>query len=138
MLTVITFLARPLAERQALAKDMRRQSEARKHLGVDYGDVDADAARQWLTAAGAPVLIHGHTHKPALHDLGHGLARWVLSDWDAQANSPRAEVRWRPDSGRRSSSHECAPLSRQDSPRLRRMRPWTRPDLQRQADWRSA
>ena len=86
------FLARPLAERQALAKDMRRQSEARKHLGVDYGDVDADAARQWLTAAGAPVLIHGHTHKPALHDLGHGLARWVLSDWDAQANSPRAEV----------------------------------------------
>ena len=87
-----TFLARPLAERQALAKDMRRQSEARKHLGVDYGDVDADAARQWLTAAGAPVLIHGHTHKPALHDLDSGLSRLVLSDWDAQAISPRAEV----------------------------------------------
>ena len=86
------FLDRSLAERQALAKDMRRQSEARKRSGLDYGEVDDDAARQWLSAACAPVLIHGHTHKPALHDLGHGLARWVLSDWDAPARVPRAEV----------------------------------------------
>ena len=86
------FLARPLTERQVLATDMRRQSEARKRTGLDYGEVDNDAARQWLTAAGAPVLIHGHTHKPAVHDLGEGLSRWVLSDWDAMANVPRAEV----------------------------------------------
>ena len=86
------FLARPLAERQALARDMRRQSEARKRSGTDYGDVDAAAARQWLGAAGAPVLIHGHTHKPARHDLGGGLSRWVLSDWDSLASVPRAEV----------------------------------------------
>ena len=86
------FLTRPLTERQALAKDMRRQSEARKTSSRDYGDVDDDAARQWLTAANAPVLIHGHTHKPALHDLGHGQSRWVLSDWDAVAKVPRAEV----------------------------------------------
>ena len=86
------FLTRPLTERQALAKDMRRQSEARKTSSRDYGDVDDDAARQWLTAANAPVLIHGHTHKPALHDLSHGQSRWVLSDWDALAKAPRAEV----------------------------------------------
>ena len=86
------FLARPLAERQALAKDMRRQSEARKHSGIDYGDVDAAAVRQWLSAASAPVLIHGHTHKPARHDLGGGLSRWVLGDWDSLASVPRAEV----------------------------------------------
>ena len=86
------FLARPLAERQALAKDMRRQSEARKTSSRDYGDVDDDAARQWLTTASAPVLIHGHTHKPALHDLGNNVSRIVLSDWDAQSKVLRAEV----------------------------------------------
>ena len=86
------FLARPLTERQAMAREMRRQSEARKRSGMDYGDVDPNAARQWLEAAQAPTLIHGHTHKPALHDLGNGLSRVVLSDWDAEASVPRAEV----------------------------------------------
>ncbi len=86
------FLARPLAERQAIARDMRRQSEARKLSGVAYADVDARAARQWLDAAQARTMIHGHTHKPARHDLGEGCSRVVLSDWDAQALAPRADV----------------------------------------------
>ena len=54
--------------------------------------MDAAAARQWLQAANARTLIHGHTHKPAEHDLGEGLSRVVLSDWDAQASAPRADV----------------------------------------------
>jgi UDP-2,3-diacylglucosamine hydrolase len=86
------FLARPLAERQAIARDMRRQSEDRKHCGIDYGDVDTVAARRWLKSACARTLIHGHTHKPGEHDLGGGLSRVVLSDWDAQAWVPRADV----------------------------------------------
>lgn len=86
------FLARPLAERQAMARDMRRQSQAHQNSGIDYGDVDTAAARQWLQAASARTLIHGHTHKPAEHDLGQGLSRLVLSDWDAQASVPRADV----------------------------------------------
>ena len=86
------FLARPLAERQTMARDMRRQSDARKRSGIDYGDVNAAAARRWLEAANARTLIHGHTHKPAEHDLGEGFSRVVLSDWDAQARVPRAEV----------------------------------------------
>jgi len=86
------FLARPLAERQAIARDMRRQSEARKQSGADYADVDRAAARQWLEAAQARTLIHGHTHKPARHDLGQGYSRVVLSDWDAQAPKPRADL----------------------------------------------
>lgn len=87
-----TFLAKPLAERQAIARELRRQSEARKQSGADYADVDADAARQALQAAHASTLIHGHTHKPAQHDLGQGLTRVVLSDWDADAPRLRAEV----------------------------------------------
>ena len=86
------FLAKPLAEREAIARSLRTQSEARKHSVATYADVDNAAARQWLQAAGAHTLIHGHTHRPATHDLGHGLQRVVLSDWDADATPPRAEV----------------------------------------------
>ena len=86
------FLAKPVAERLEIARALRRQSEERKRSGASYADVDADAARQWLRAATATTLIHGHTHKPALHDLGGGLSRVVLSDWDLAAPVPRADV----------------------------------------------
>lgn len=87
-----TFLAKPLAERQTIARGLRQQSEARKQTGADYADVDTQAARQLLLQANASTLIHGHTHKPANHDLGDGLQRVVLSDWDVEAIPPRAEV----------------------------------------------
>ena len=45
-----------------------------------------------LRRHGYPRLIHGHTHRPARHELGQGLAREVLSDWDAAAQPPRAQV----------------------------------------------
>jgi UDP-2,3-diacylglucosamine hydrolase len=89
------FLARPLAERQALAQDLRRQSQARKRSGAVYADVDGPAACEWLGAARAGTLIHGHTHRPADHALGtpgSGLRRVVLSDWEADAAPPRAQA----------------------------------------------
>lgn len=90
------FLANPLRERQAVARDMREQSEARKHWtssqGAMLADLDAAATRDALHRAQASTLIHGHTHKPAEHDLGHKLHRLVLSDWDANACPPRASV----------------------------------------------
>lgn len=86
------FLAKPLADRQAIARGLRQQSEAKKSLGANYADVDATAARKCLSDSSARTLIHGHTHKPANHDLGNGLQRVVLSDWDAAATPPRAEV----------------------------------------------
>ena len=90
------FLAKPLAERQAIARGLRQQSqvqhEKRQQSGLAYADVDSAAALTQLQAADAPVLIHGHTHQPAEHDLGHGFSRVVLSDWDASAAVPRAEA----------------------------------------------
>ena len=86
------FLAKPLAERQAIARHIRGQSEARKQSHTDYADVDTAAAIAWLQAAQAQVMIHGHTHHPAEHDLGQGLQRWVLSDWHANSTPPRLEV----------------------------------------------
>ena len=88
----VQFLAHPLAQRQATAQAMRAQSEARKRTHTDYADVDTPAARAWLQATDCQVLLHGHTHQPAVHDLGDGLQRWVLSDWHASHTAPRLEV----------------------------------------------
>ena len=86
------FLSQALAERQAIARGLRQQSESLKKSVVDYVDVDAKAARLLLQQATALTLIHGHTHKPAEHDLKDGMRRVVLSDWDADAEPARAEV----------------------------------------------
>ncbi len=88
------FLAKPLTERQSIGRQLRTESEARKSShqvnAVMQVDVDAAAARDWLHAAGTSTLIHGHTHKPAEHDLGKGQRRIVLSDWDGGASPARA------------------------------------------------
>ena len=87
------FLAQPLAQRQAVARGLREASESRKRSNAsDYADVDTPAARAWLAKAQAGTMIHGHTHKPAAHDLGGGMQRVVLSDWDAAAQPARLEV----------------------------------------------
>lgn len=81
------FLARPLDERRAIARGLREASEARKRAAGDesWGDLDDAAVCAALQQAGAAQLIHGHTHRPARHELGEGRTRWVLSDWhDAQ------------------------------------------------------
>ena len=89
------FLAKPLSERQQIAKDLRAQSKARQQMQTDYVDVDANTARMLLLENDCKLLIHGHTHRPATHDLGNGLSRMVLSDWEADATPPRLEVlRW--------------------------------------------
>ena len=71
---------------------MRAQSRASQSRAAGYADVDAELARQWLAAADAATLIHGHTHRPGEHALGQGLERIVLSDWDTAARPPRAQV----------------------------------------------
>jgi UDP-2,3-diacylglucosamine hydrolase len=88
-------LARPLAEREALARTIRSASEARKRGMPDpslWADVDAAAAVAWLHAAGAPEMVHGHTHRPGSGLLAPGFKRHVLSDWDLDGPAPRAEV----------------------------------------------
>ena len=86
------FLAKPLAERQAMARHMRQQSEASKQATTTFADADTAMTLRWLAAAQAHTLIHGHTHQPADHDLGDQLRRVVLSDWDAAATPPHAQV----------------------------------------------
>ncbi|MEC3765307.1 UDP-2,3-diacylglucosamine diphosphatase [Cupriavidus sp. SS-3] len=93
------FLALPLRARLAVARKLRADSEGnrarQREAGVAapavYGDVAPAAAAQLLGAAGASLLVHGHTHRPARHEDGAGV-RWVLTDWDLDGAHPRAAV----------------------------------------------
>ena len=88
------FLARPLVERRAIARQLRDASEANKatQSSVDWADVDRDTAVAWLRAAGAKHMLHGHTHRPGSETLAAGFTRDVLSDWDLDIPAARAEV----------------------------------------------
>ncbi|ATP29521.1 UDP-2,3-diacylglucosamine diphosphatase [Chromobacterium violaceum] len=75
-------LAKPLAERHAIARHARAQSEMNKQqTGLTaISNVTETAVRELLAAHGWPTLIHGHTHRPA-HHLHDASSRWVIQDW---------------------------------------------------------
>lgn len=78
-------LALPLAERRRIAAQMRHTSEQRNangELPADAVDLDRAATLAWMGAAAAPVLVHGHTHRPGSETLAPGFQRHVLTDWD--------------------------------------------------------
>ena len=88
------FLALPLDQREQQARVMRDASA--QHQAAmppeQWSDVDDLAAADWLAQAGASVMVHGHTHRPALHALPGGGCRHVLGDWDLEATPPRARA----------------------------------------------
>lgn len=86
------FLSQPLAARRAEARALRQRSESHKQQAAHWVDLDDAEVRRQLLQAQAGTLVHGHTHHPADHDLGDGLRRIVLSDWDQHAQPPRGEV----------------------------------------------
>jgi len=79
------FLAQPIAARHAEIEGLRTRN-TREKLGktAEIMDVNAQAVEQVLREHGYPRLIHGHTHRPALHVHlvdEHEATRWVLGDW---------------------------------------------------------
>ncbi|WP_370184394.1 UDP-2,3-diacylglucosamine diphosphatase [Alloalcanivorax sp.] len=80
-------LTKPLEERRALAQGMRMQSQGNNaNKPENIMDVTPAEVVRVMEDAGVRHLIHGHTHRPAVHDValkdGTG-TRWVLGDWGA-------------------------------------------------------
>ena len=79
------FLALPMQERAAEASKIRATSDSRTRLKPeDIMDVTHDEVVRVLSDCDATRIIHGHTHRPAVHevDLATGPAtRIVLGDW---------------------------------------------------------
>jgi len=83
------FLAMPLAQRKAIIAGMREGSRA-AHGTKSYEimDVTPQAVSALYAATASDTIIHGHTHRPALH-LDAGKRRFVLPDWEPDALPPR-------------------------------------------------
>ncbi|MGM0517844.1 MAG: UDP-2,3-diacylglucosamine diphosphatase [Pseudomonadota bacterium] len=76
------FLGRTLAERIAIAEDLRAKSRTESsNKADDIMDVNAAAVDEMLERTQADCLIHGHTHRPAIHRLDGGRCRVVTGDW---------------------------------------------------------
>lgn len=83
------FLALPLAQRKQVIAGLREGSrEAHTTKTCEIMDVTPDAIESLFAATGADVLIHGHTHRPALHRHG-GKRRYVLPDWELDGELAR-------------------------------------------------
>ncbi|GMU43652.1 MAG: UDP-2,3-diacylglucosamine hydrolase [Lysobacterales bacterium] len=81
------FLAQPLAARRDFAAQARAQSAAHTAMApAEIMDVNAGAVSALQADTGADWIIHGHTHRPAVHELGSGRRRIVLGDWPRAAS----------------------------------------------------
>ncbi|BBB29796.1 UDP-2,3-diacylglucosamine diphosphatase [Neptunomonas japonica] len=82
------FLSKPVKERLSIAQQLRATSQQRNaEKSNDIMDVNPLAVASVLQEADIELLIHGHTHRPAIHynqlKAGQG-TRVVLGDWDTQ------------------------------------------------------
>lgn len=84
------FLAHSLDERRALAAQARERSRAHnRSSSMDIMDVNAGAVAAIFREQGVARMIHGHTHRPGIHELevdGNPCQRIVLGDWYEQGS----------------------------------------------------
>lgn len=78
-------LAQPLAQRRLFAKQARQKSQMHTQGSSEtIMDVTPTAVVNALNSHGVMNLIHGHTHRPAVHEIdvsGETAQRWVVGDW---------------------------------------------------------
>ncbi|MBI4692839.1 MAG: UDP-2,3-diacylglucosamine diphosphatase [Gammaproteobacteria bacterium] len=80
-----TYLALPLAARRQIAADTRNGTVS-SMLTKDENimDVDEDTVQAVMREHGVRRFVHGHTHRPAIHDFdldGAPARRFVLGEW---------------------------------------------------------
>lgn len=84
------FLAKTSDERLAMAAKLREASkEAMSNKTMDIMDVNQDAVEKAMLDHGIDQLIHGHTHRPAIHNFmtnEQDMKRIVLGDWYEQGS----------------------------------------------------
>ncbi|MBD2839061.1 UDP-2,3-diacylglucosamine diphosphatase [Pseudomonas sp. JM0905a] len=76
----------PLTTRHKLARKLRKESRMQTpQKAAEITDVTPEEIPRILRQHGVRTLIHGHTHRPATHELdldGQPARRIVLGDWD--------------------------------------------------------
>ena len=86
--------AKSIEERIAFATQARQESIARgESMNDEIMDVNQDAVVTLLNEHDVDTMLHGHTHRPAVHEIDLGdrkATRIVLGDWYQQGSV----VRW--------------------------------------------
>jgi UDP-2,3-diacylglucosamine hydrolase len=89
-----SFLAKPLAERRRIASDLRQLSVTEIAAKSEYiMDVNQETVERTMREFDVTLLVHGHTHRPAVHRFtldGKPATRIVLGAWHDEANCVRA------------------------------------------------
>ena len=84
------FLRLPLPVRLDHAARLRHRSlEATRLKASDIMDVTPEAVERMMLDTGTRCMIHGHTHRPAVHEIdcaGEPATRIVLGDWYEQGS----------------------------------------------------
>lgn len=85
------FLAMPLTVRQGISDKIKAKSKQQKqNKQAQIMDVNPVAVRQVMQQYNANLLLHGHTHRPAIHTLQSwqniSNYRIVLGDWQPDAS----------------------------------------------------
>jgi len=77
------FLSQGIEQRRQLAKQMRAESKtANSNKADDIMDVNQHEVLRMFTQHDVDLMIHGHTHRPAIHQHKDSHAkRVVLGDW---------------------------------------------------------
>ena len=78
------FLSKSVAERIAFAKQARAASAQKNQTtALDILDANEEAVCALFEQQQTQVMIHGHTHRPKLHEYPKTqCVRYVLSDWE--------------------------------------------------------
>lgn len=95
-LTLFILRHLPLSTRQKLARKLRNESRTQTRMKAsDIVDVTPDEVLRIMQLYKVHTLIHGHTHRPCMHQLtldGHAVQRIVLGDWDKQGWALQADT----------------------------------------------
>lgn len=83
-------LSLPLFYRKKMARDIRNRSkESKQTIDLTIMDVTQEEVEIQMQNFGVTRLIHGHTHRPAIHHFdvnGQTFERIVLGDWYEQGS----------------------------------------------------
>ncbi|MCL1139097.1 UDP-2,3-diacylglucosamine diphosphatase [Shewanella pneumatophori] len=77
----------PKSKRLDIATKLRNKSQSsNQQKSYTIMDVEPDAVNELLKTTNTQQMIHGHTHRPAIHELDKGKRRIVVGDWYEQGS----------------------------------------------------
>lgn len=88
------FLSLPLSQRKTIIEGLRKDSKIeKKEKTLTIMDVNPDAICRLFLDNNVKTIIHGHTHRPAIHQDVEGV-RYVLPDWECDIANEKSRGGW--------------------------------------------